>query len=359
MVAIDAGARPENSGWALLSDNAAGVHPEVMTAIVAANHGHAPAYGADPLTARAVELLRQQFGPDAQVALVGTGTAANVLGLRAVTDSFHAVVCADSAHLHRDECGAPEKFCGCTLLTVPAPDGLLQLESLEPLLADHAMVHRVQPRVVSVSQASEWGTVYPPARLAALATWCHSHDLLLHVDGARLANAAAALGCTLAEASVTAGADVISFGSSKNGAMNAESVILASDRARAGHNATGLPFHHKQAMQLTSKMRFVAAQFVALLDGDLWLRNARHANAMAGRLASGVSAVRGIQLAVGQVTNAVFARAPDATLARLEERVTFNVWDRSTGVIRLMTSFATTPADIDAFLTDLTWAART
>ena len=355
----DLGTEPDDSGWALLSDNAAGVHPEVMTAIASANHGHAPAYGADALTSRAVQLLRDSFGTDAEVALVSTGTAANVLGLRAVTSSFQAVVCAQSAHLHRDECGAPENFCGCKLLTVPATDGLLQPDGVERLLTEHAMVHRVQPRVVSVSQATEWGTVYSPDRLAYLAAWCHAREMLLHVDGARLANAAAALGCSLADVSAAAGADVISFGSSKNGAMNAEAVVLASARARAGGAAAALPFHHKQAMQLTSKMRFVAAQFVALLDGDLWLRNARHANAMAGRLAAGVRVVRGVDLAVGQVTNAVFARLPDSVQTRLRGRVTFHVWDRGSGVVRLMTSFATTPADVDRFLSDLTWAAST
>lgn len=347
-----------DSGWALLSDNSSGVHPEVMAALTAANNGYAPAYGADPLTARAVELLQRHFGEEAQIALVSTGTAANVLGLRAVTDSFHAVICPESAHLHRDECGAPEKFCGCKLITLPAPDGLLQIDRIDTLLADHAMVHRVQPRVVSISQCTEMGTVYSPSRLSALAAWCHDRGLLLQVDGARLANAAAALECSLAEVSSAAGADVISFGSSKNGAMNAESVILASEAARAGQHAAALPFHQKQAMQLSSKMRFIAAQFVAMLDDDLWLRNARHANAMAGRLAAGVRAVRGVDLAVGQVTNAVFARLPDAVQARLRERATFNVWDRPAGIVRLMTSFATTPADIDHFLADLTWAAR-
>lgn len=345
-----------DSGWALLSDNAAGVHPEVMAALAEANHAFAPAYGADPWTSRAAALLRRHFGADAQVALVGTGTAANVLGLRAVTESYQAVLCAESAHLHRDECGAPENFLGCKLIPAPAQDGLLHPESIEPLMAGPATAHRVQPRVLSVSQCTEWGTVYSPDRLAALARWCHARGLLLHLDGARLANAAAALGCGLGEASAAAGADVISFGTSKNGAMNAEAVVLVSAAARAGRG-TALSFDHKQSMQLTSKMRFVAAQLVAMLDGDLWLRNAQQANAMAGRLASGIGAVGGAELAVAQVTNAVFARLSDPVQRRLRERSSFNVWDHHAGVIRLMTSFATTPEDIDRFLGDLAWAA--
>ncbi|WP_208378791.1 threonine aldolase family protein [Cumulibacter soli] len=343
----------DNSGIALLSDNAAGVHPRVMTALATANDGYAAAYGADSVTSQAIELLQAEFGNRAQVALTTTGTAANVLGLRAVTDSFNAVICAQSAHLHRDECGAPEHFCGCTLLTVPATDGKIGVDDLDGVLADHQMVHRVQPRVVSISQCTEWGTVYSPDQLDALARWCHANDVLLHVDGARLANAAAALGCSLADAA--SGADLISFGCSKNGAMNAESVILASDAART----SALGFHQKQAMQLTSKMRFVAAQVVAMLTGELWLRNARHANAMASRLADGVRAVRGVRLAVGQVTNSVYAHLPDAVLDRISAEVSIHIWDRQSGVIRLMTSYATTPQDVDRFIADLTAAART
>ena len=222
----DTGEPPGVAGRHLVSDNASGVHPEVLAAITQANRGHALAYGADPVTARAEALFRRHFGDSARVALVATGTAANVVGLRAVTDSFQAVICADSSHLYRDECGAPEKFLGCKLIPARSQGGLLVPAAIEPLLVDNDMVHRVQPRVLSISQCTELGTLYSLADMRALADLCHARGLLLHVDGARLCNAAAALGCSLAEVSTEVGVDVPSFGGSKNGALAAEAVVM-------------------------------------------------------------------------------------------------------------------------------------
>lgn len=349
----DSGEPPGLGGRHLASDNGSGIHPEVLAAITEANRGHVLAYGADPVTARAEALFRRHFGDTARVAFVTTGTAANVIGLRAVTDSFQAVICADSSHLYRDECGAPEKFLGSKLIPARSVDGRLAPAAIEPLLVDNDMVHRVQPRVVSISQCTELGTLYSLAEMRALADLCHARGLLLHVDGARLANAAAALGCTLAELSTEVGVDLLSFGGSKNGALAAEAVVILGDGL-----APNLAFHRKQGMQLSSKMRFVAAQFVALLDGDLWLRSARHANRMAALLADQASRVPGVELAAPQATNAVFARLPAAVTRRMQRQVHFHVWDPATGVVRWMTSFDTTEDDIHRFVALLTEAAR-
>lgn len=330
----------------LASDNSSGIHPEVLDAITRVNVGHQTGYGADSVTQEAESLFRRHFGDRARVAMVTTGTAANVIGLRAVTDSYQAVICADASHLYRDECGAPEHFLGCKVIPTPTTDAMVSIEAIEPLLADNDMVHRAQPRVLSISQCTELGTVYPMEQIRALADLCHAHDMLLHLDGARLANAAAALDCSLGEASTAVGADLLSFGGTKNGALAAEAVVLLRDGI-----GEALPFHRKQGMQLTSKMRFVAAQFVALLSGDLWLRNARHANAMASLLARGLTDIPGVEPAVPQQTNVVFARLPAAVTGRLQQQVPFNVWDPTTGLVRWMTSFDTPEDDIRHFIT--------
>src|SRR5215216_1021219 len=266
----------ERPGFA--SDNHAGVHPEVIEAIAAANDGHAAAYGGDPWTARAAQRFREHFGPAARAFPVFNGTAANVLCIETLTQPWQAVVCAQTAHLHVDECGAPERA-GRKLLTVPAPDGRLTPELVEPLLVRIGDEHAIQPRVVSITQSTELGTVYPPAAVAALADWAHAHGMLLHVDGSRLCNAAAALGVPLRALTTDAGVDALEFGATKNGVMGAEAVVLLRDEV-----ADGFRYRRKQAMQLASKLRFVSAQLEALLAGDLWQRSAAHANAMARRL---------------------------------------------------------------------------
>jgi threonine aldolase len=331
----------ERRGFA--SDNQAPVHPEVMAAIAAANEGHAAAYGADPWTARAEQRFRDHFGPTAQAYPVFNGTGANVLCLEALTRPWEGVVCARSAHLNVDECGAPERA-GRKLLVVDTPDGRLTPELVAPLLVRIGDEHVVQPRVVSITQSTELGTVYAPGAVAALAEWAHAHGMLLHVDGARLCNAAAALGVPLRGLTTDAGVDALSFGGTKNGVMGAEAVVLLRDEI-----ADGFRYRRKQAMQLASKMRFVSAQLEALLEGDLWQRCAAHANAMARRLADAVRDLPGLTITQPVEANAVFAvLAPEATES-LQRDWPFYVWDDNTGEVRWMTAWDTKSEDVDAF----------
>lgn len=331
----------ERPGFA--SDNHAGVHPVVMEAVVAANEGHAAAYGGDPWTARAVQRFREHFGPAARAFPVFNGTAANVLCLETLTQPWQAVVCARTAHLHVDECGAPERA-GRKLLVVDTPDGRLTPELIEPLLVRIGDEHVVQPRVVSITQSTELGTVYTPDAIAALAQWAHAHGLLLHVDGARVCNAAAGLGVPLRALTTDAGVDAVSFGATKNGAMGAEAVVLLRDDV-----GDGFRYRRKQAMQLGSKMRYISAQLDALLTDELWLRNAEHANAMARRLAGAVRGLDGVRLTQPVEANAVFAILDPAVTERLQRDWPFYVWNEGTGEVRWMTAWDTVPEDVDAF----------
>lgn len=329
------------------SDNAAGIHPEVLDAIVRANAGRAVAYGDDDVTARAIACVRDHFGAGAEVLLVWGGTAANVIGLRAVVEPWQAVLCAETAHLALDECAAPERFLGGKLIPVPAVHGKLSVDAVRARIRGRGVVHHAQPRVLSVAQPTELGTVYTPDELRALAALCREHDLLLHVDGARLPNAAAHLGTTLRALTTDAGVDVVSFGGTKSGLMGAEAVVLL-----APAHARGAAFHRKQGMQLASKMRFLAAQLEALLAGDLWLRVARHANAAARRLAEGVRDLPHVEVVHPVETNAVFARLPSAAIAALRAEFSFLIWepDPARPVVRWMTAFDTTDAAIDRFV---------
>jgi threonine aldolase len=331
----------ERPGFA--SDNHAGVHPEVMAAIAAANEGHSGAYGADPWTSRAQSRFREHFGPAAQAFPVFNGTGANVLCLEALTQPWQGVVCARTAHLHVDECGAPERS-GRKLLTLETPDGRLTPELVAPLLTRIGEEHVVQPRVVSIAQSTELGTVYPTGAVAALADWAHAHGMLLHVDGARLCNAAAALGVSLRELTTDAGVDAVSFGGTKIGLMGAEAVVLLRPEV-----ADGFKFRRKQAMQLASKMRYISAQLEALLAGDLWQRSAQHANAMAKRLADAVRGVAGVRITQPVEANAVFAVLDPAATEQLQREWPFYVWDENTGEVRWMTAWDTAPEDVDRF----------
>ena len=328
----------------LASDNYAGVHPAVMTALAAANDGPAPAYGADPLTLAARKRFKKLLGYRAEAFFVFLGTAANVLALQAMTRPHHAVLCAESAHINVDECGAPEARLGCKLMAVPTPGGKLTPALLRPFLNHLGNEHHNQPRVVSIAQATELGTLYTPLEIRALADFAHGNGLLLHMDGARLANACAALECTAAELTVKAGVDAVSFGGTKNGMMFGEAVVFF----RSGL-AEDFRYIRKQGMQLCSKMRFIAAQFLALLDNGLWLQNARHANAMARLLADKVAAIPGVELTQPVETNAVFARLAPAAIGRLQSRFAFYTWNHADNVVRWMTSFATTEAEVEAF----------
>jgi threonine aldolase len=325
------------------SDNAAGIHPTVLAAIVAANEGHAPSYGADPLTAAVTARLEEIFGAGTRSFLVYNGTGANVLALRAACRPWEAAICADVAHINTDETGAPEALAGVKLLAVPAPDGLLT-----PALVDTRLnrddEHAVAPRIVSVSQTTELGRVYEPAQLRALADHVHERGLLLHVDGSRLSNAAAALGCGLAEISTGAGADIVSFGGTKNGLLAAEAVVIAEPSL-----AEGFLHLRKQSLQLASKMRFLAAQFDAYLTDELWRANASHANAMAGRLAAAVTGIPGIEIVAPVQANAVFAALPDEAVTALQAQFAFERAHTNADQVRWMCSWDTTEDDVDAF----------
>jgi threonine aldolase len=327
------------------SDNWAGVHPAVMAAIVEANGDHVAAYGADPVTTAAKELFRQHFGESAEVYFAFNGTGANVVGLQSLLRPFEAVICAETAHINSDECGAPERFLGSKLLSVPTPDGKLTPELVERAAGGVGDQHHVQPRVVSITQSTETGTCYQVEEIEALASWAHERRMLLHLDGARLANAAAALDVGLGDFGSGAGVDVLSFGGTKNGAMGAEAVVTF-----LGAAGDTLPFIRKQSMQLASKMRFVAAQFVALLTDGLWRENASHANAMAARLGDEVSRIPGVRLAYPVQANGVFPILPPTVTATVQKQYPFYVWDVSTGVVRWMASFDTTEEDVDGLV---------
>jgi threonine aldolase len=325
------------------SDNHAGVHPAVLRAIMDANSGDAVAYGADEWTGQVTAGLRESFRADGGVFLVLNGSGANVLGLSVLLRRHEAVICAESAHINTDECGAPERLVGTKLLTVPTADGKLTPELIADRLSGRGDEHFAQPGVVAITQSTELGTCYTLAELRKLADFCRASDLRLFLDGARLANAAAYLDCALAELAECA--DALSFGGSKNGAMGAEALIVM----RPGL-AADVPYLRKQQTQLTSKMRFVAAQFGALLRDDLWRANAAHANAMARRLADGAGGVDGVEIVYPVQANAVFARLRPRHIAVLQREWTFHVWDEPESVVRWMTAFDTTEDDVDAFL---------
>lgn len=326
------------------SDNYAGVHPEVMQALVEANAGHAPSYGHDEWTERAVSVFRQHFGPAARAFPVFNGTAANVLGLQAVTRPYQAVICGEGAHIQVDECGAPERFTGCKLVLCPTPDGKLRPADVIERITGVGDEHRVQPRVVSITQSTELGTVYSVSEIAELAETAHANGLLLHMDGAHLANAAVSLGVDLKTMTTDAGVDLLSFGGTKNGLMGAEAVVFLREA-----DGADFAFIRKQGMQLASKMRFLSAQFIALLGGDLWRRNAEHANRMAQLLAERVRHIPGVSVTQPVEANGVFARVPPTHIPALQERAFFYVWNPVTSEVRWMMSWDTTEEDVEQF----------
>jgi threonine aldolase len=335
------------------SDNHAGALPAMLEAISAANEGHAHSYGDDDWTRAAEARFRDHFGEQARAFFVFNGTGANVVALRALCRPWEGVICAETAHVNVDEGGAPERIGGLKLLPVATPDGKLTPELVMPRLVRFGDEHAVQPRVITISQSSELGTVYSMAEIRALAELAHEQGLLLHVDGARLANAACSLGMELRELTTDAGVDALSFGGTKNGLVFGEAVVLL------GHAeaAQAMPYLRKQSMQLASKMRFVAAQFEALLTDDLWKRPAAHANLMAQRLADEVAGVPGVTITQPVQANAVFAILPPGVAARLRERFHFYDWDVRTGEVRWMCSWDTTGEEVDAFAAAIAEAA--
>ena len=326
------------------SDNHAGVHPEVMMAIEAANVGHAHSYGDDPFTERAQALIRQHFGSEAVSYFVFNGTGANVTALAAVTKPFDAVICAETSHLNIDECGAPEQLGGVKLLSLPTKNGKISPNQVLEYVPSQRGEHQVRPRVISIAQTTEMGTVYTPNELSALADVAHENNLYLHMDGARISNAAVSLGVDFISISKEVGVDILSFGGTKNGLLLGEAVIFLSSEI-----ASDYMFYRKQNMQLASKMRFISAQFCALLEGDLWRRNAEHANSMAKVLANRVQSISKVKLTQRTEANAVFACIPKDVIPELREEYFFYDWNFALGEVRWMTSFDTTIEEIQQF----------
>lgn len=336
------------------SDNAAGAHPKVIEALQAANVGAALPYGEDPWTAKATGRLRELFGGDAQVFFTYGGTGSNLVSLQCMLAPHEAIVCPASAHINTDECGAPERFIGAKLIDVPTEDGKLPLDAVRQVLRrGHGDEHNVQPRVLAISQPTELGTLYTVDEIGELATLAHEHSLSLYVDGARLANAAAALGSPVHEFTRDAGVDVLTFGGTKNGLLYGEAIVFLRPELAARAR-----YARKQAGQLASKMRFVAAQFDALLEDALWLANASHANEMAKVLEEEARGVPGVELLRGVEVNSLFVRLPEKVLSELQEWSFFWTWDLDDNVVRWMTSFATTLQDVARFAEGARYFAR-
>ncbi len=326
------------------SDNNAGVHPEIMKAITEVNHGHTIAYGDDPYTASAVKKIRKIFGEDVAAFFVFIGTAANVLGLDALTKPYNSIICAESSHIHEDECGAPERWTGCKLLSVETADGKLTIEGIEKHMYGIDFEHHSQPRVISITQSTEMGTVYTVKEIQEIAEFAHSHNMYLHMDGARISNAAAHLGIGFSEFTRDAGVDVLSFGGTKNGLMYGEAVLFFNPDL-----ALDFKYLRKQGMQLASKMRFIAAQFERFLDDDIWLENSRHANRMAGLMAEEVKDIDKVRITQSVQSNAVFAILPKEIIPELQKEYFFYVWNEARGEVRWMCSYDTSEEDVKKF----------
>ncbi len=331
------------------SDNYSGVHPDIMNAIVEANAGQARAYGEDDYTLISDEIFKKHFGKNIEVYYVFNGTAANVLGLKAITESFHSIICAETAHINGDECGAPERFTGCKLLTIPSQDGKITVEQIKKYLYHLGNHHRNQPKVISITQPTEYGTLYSPSEIRKIADYAHENNLFLHMDGARLSNASSALNLSLKEITKDVGVDVLSFGGTKNGIMSGETVIFF-DMPDIGYN---FKFIRKQGMQLVSKMRYISAQFIAFLSNDLWLKNATHANQMARLLEEKLKTIPAIKITQKVETNSVFAIMPEKVIPIAQEKYPFYMWNPEISEVRFMTSFDTEKQDIENFVNDL------
>lgn len=327
------------------SDNASSVHPIVMDALIAANSGHVASYGGDIYTQTAEKLFDHLFGRHVRPFFVYNGTGANSTALSALLHPYHSVLCAETSHIYYDECGAPEHITGSKLQPISSLNGKIVVEQLEPYVAFQGNMHHAQPRVISITQATELGTVYTPQEIRAIAEFAHAHHMYVHMDGARIANAIARVGCTIADMTWKAGVDVLSFGGTKNGLMFGEAVVFFDDKL-----GKDFPFVRKNCAQLASKMRYIAAQYIALLENDLWLHNASHANKMAVRLAEGVASIASIRLVQKVEANELFLQVPIHAIEQLRERCFFYTWDERQHVIRLVTSWDTQEEDVDLFL---------
>ncbi len=330
------------------SDNNSGVHPDIMKAIEVANQGHAVGYGNDEITKRATQKFKDILGQHVEVFFTFTGTAANVLGLSAAMRPYNAVICSELAHINVDECGAPERFLNAKLLTVATEDGKITIDGIKKHMHGFGDQHHVQPKIISVSQVTEMGTVYTIDELKALAEYAHQNDALFHVDGARLSNAAVSLGVTFKEMISDTGVDILSFGGTKNGMMFGEAVVFLRPEL-----SEGFKFIRKQGMQLASKMRYVSAQFEAYLTNDLCYRTAEHANRMTKLLAEEIAKIPGITITQKVQANGIFVIVPKDVIAKMQNEYFFYMWDESKSEVRWMTSFDTTEDDIKGFVAAL------
>ncbi len=327
------------------SDNNSGVHSDIMDAMLHVNRGHAVGYGDDEYTAEAIKKIKDILGSEVEVLFVYNGTGANVIAIQALARPFNSVICSNLSHINMDECGAPEKQSGCKLLPVNISDAKLTVDLIKQYMHGFGFEHHSQPGMVSITQATEMGTVYSIAEIKEIADYVHEQGLYLHMDGARISNAAVSLGCTLKEMTFDAGVDVLSFGGTKNGMMFGEAVVFAN----AGL-AQNVKYIRKQTTQLHSKMRYIGAQFSTLLTDDLWKRNALHANKMAGLLAEKISEIPEIRITQKVQANGVFCIVPEKLIKPLQQEFFFYVWDEKQNEVRWMTSFDTTEEDIENFV---------
>ena len=333
---------PEPPKCTFASDNASGASPEVLQALYDANEGYSIAYGDDKYTTELRVAMNTLFGRDVSTFLAWGGTGANIVGLQALISPWQGVICTQSSHINVDECGAPERFLGSKLIDVPSPNAKLTVDQVQDQLGVLGVVHHVQPGAVSVTQSTEYGTVYSIEELKKITGIAHEAGLRVHMDGARIANAAASLGCDIAELTTDIGIDILSFGGTKNGMVYGEAIIVFDPEL-----SEAVEYLQKQSAQLPSKMRFIAAQFLAMLEDNRWLDYARHANNMASLLAEKVSTIEGVTITQPTQANAVFATLPKESISRLQEWSPFYTWEGENEV-RWMTSFLTQEADVEA-----------
>ncbi|TLX74729.1 low specificity L-threonine aldolase [Labilibacter sediminis] len=326
------------------SDNNSGVHPDVLKAIASVNNGHAVGYGDDEVTQRTIVKFKELFGETTEVFFAYNGTGANVIALQAMVRPYNSIICPETAHINVDECGAPEKHSGCKLLPVKTGNGKLTVSDIKSYMHGIGFEHHSQPKMVSITQATELGTVYSVEEIKEIAGYVHANNMYLHMDGARLSNAAVSLGCTFKEMTVDAGVDVLSFGGTKNGLMYGEVVLFFNQDVEA------VKYIRKQTAQLHSKMRYTAVQFEALLSNNLWYRNASHANVMAQKLADKLKSIPQIKITQPVESNGVFAIIPSDLIEPLQEEFFFYVWNDEKSEVRWMTSFDTQEEDIDKFV---------
>ncbi len=325
----------------LASDNTSGMHPAILAALAIANHDHEGAYGNDSYTSQAVALFKKHFGEQAEVFFVFNGTGANVLGLAASTTSYGAVICANTSHIYVDESTAPDSFTGCRLLPIETPNGKITPAQVAEKIKGLGVEHHPQPQVVSITQSTEYGTIYTAAEIAAIAEVTHANGLYLHLDGARLSNAAVSLQSNFASFTTAVGVDIVSFGGTKNGLLCGEAIVFLNPAL-----ARNFKYIRKQGMQLFSKMRFIAAQFIALFTNDLWLHNAQHANQKAQELAKILQKHKAVKITQVVEANSVFAILPPHWITPLQAEIYFYVWNETTHEVRFVCSFDTTSEDL-------------